>query len=90
MTIFGIWGKRFRKSLTRRRNNAYEGIEGLMSASTGRKIGRWGRKPANARYKGEKRWESNKKRKMAKNAKREAKDKAKREKRKDMIIVAER
>jgi len=57
-----------------------------MPASTGKKgakkIGRWGRKASNSRYKGENRREANKKRKMAKNAKREAKDRLKRERKK--------
>lgn len=56
-----------------------------MPASTGKKggkkIGRWGRSPSNARYNGENRRDKNKARKIAKNAKREAKDKLKREKR---------
>lgn len=50
-----------------------------MPASTGKKIGRWGHKPANQRYKAQGRRDLNKVRKIAKNAKREAKDKLKRE-----------
>ena len=56
-----------------------------MPASTGKKgakkIGRWGHKPANQRYKAQGRRDINKARKMAKNARRKAKDKLKGEKR---------
>ena len=56
-----------------------------MPASTGKKgakkIGRWGHKPANQRYKAQGRRDINKARKMAKNDRREAKNKLKREKR---------
>jgi len=56
-----------------------------MPASTGKKgakkIGRWGHKPANQRYKLQNKRDLNKVRKIAKNAKREAKDKIKRENR---------
>jgi len=56
-------------------------------SSTGKKgakkIGRWGHKPANQRYKLQGRRDINKARKIAKNAKREAKDKIKRERREE-------
>ncbi len=51
------------------------------SGKGSKKIGRWGHKPANQRYKLQNRRDLNKERKIAKNAKREAKDKIKREKR---------
>jgi len=49
-----------------------------------RKIGRMAKSPAHARYNGERRWEKNKERRIAKQAKKEAKKK-KRQKAKKLL-----
>ena len=48
-------------------------MAGKMKSTGAKKIGRAGRRPAKARYNGEKRWLKNKARKIAKQAKKESK-----------------
>jgi hypothetical protein len=54
-----------------------------------RKIGRSKRKPSHIRYTAEKRWETNKARRIAKQKRKEEKDASKRDSRKNRIIKSE-